>query len=629
MSNSSSRSASAWTGAGDGGVPTWTSDLAGLRAVLALSAVATAAVTATAYIVRRRRRKRLAGESAQRDGDQTATAPLAGSCSPHQQSSLPTLSRSAEVRRSENGGPTDSDSAGLHVQAAESLTAAATSSPPPTPHAGHLQKLASSVPFLSTSLRLQSFEGRGIGFIATKAIGPGELLLIDSMLATPTDDQIVYDWSAHAQLVRQLYAQYPGALEVLYVGAASQSSVGEQHPIPKAIAASPLPGVSDAQWRGWMHAVANNAYLREQEDEDEETMNTTAAPSTPPRIHTGRVTPVPRPSEMVLLLLTCKLNHSCYPNAASSNGRVYAVDHIGPGDEVMVSYLLPEQGLYLPTAQRQQMLRSSRHFDCQCARCQGTSRTMREIESALTYHELDDAALSTLEQQISTLIDREGDTNDEQCVSEQRLLAATLSSLYDPLPASHWLRYQPRRQLLLSPPSWLVCQPSEYLRLLLEHWSVTQLLLPTHHLYKALEVEELAQVIDQHQRLTRDDFRHLFQRIDEAFQPDAPLAHLDNDSIRTIWARRFQARDGPRCSVVDCPNAEGFSGDSGGSSAAALSECGASVDAEELPSAARVHASTFVCARCDLPLVACASECHFALVQYHAEICSLLALTKQ
>lgn len=321
---------------------------------------------------------------------------------------------------------------------------------------------------------------------------------------------------------------------------------------------------------------------------------------------------------MVLLLLTCKLNHSCHPNAASSNGRVYSVDLIQPGDEVTVSYLLPEQGLYLPTAKRREMLRASRHFECACDRCQGATRTMREIEAAVTDHALDSDALAALEEQISALVkdDSEEDQDDSSTnTPEWRQLAATLSSLYSSLPASHWLRYLPRRRLLLSPPPWLVCQPGVYLRLLLEHWSVTQLLLPTHHLYRVLEVEELAQAIDRHQRLTRADFRRLFLRLEpDAFADESPLARMDNESVRTIMKRRFQSPESPSgCSVVDCPNALG--GPHG-------------EDDSPASRPGRPLASTFVCAHCDMPLVACSSQCHFALVQYHQEICDLLALTK-
>lgn len=82
-----------------------------------------------------------------------------------------------------------------------------------------------------------------------------------------------------------------------------------------------------------------------------------------------------------LFPLACFFNHSCRPNCEGVAGEdcpdtglgqdffeVKAVAHLQPGEQLCISYL-PDTTLYLPTAQRQEMLWNSYAFRCQCSRC--------------------------------------------------------------------------------------------------------------------------------------------------------------------------------------------------------------------------------------------------------------------
>lgn len=477
------------------------------------------------------------------------------------------------------------------------------------------ESLASSVPFLSPSLRLRPLPGRGVGFLASSPIRAGELLLIDSVLSVPTDDHVAYDWHAHAELVRQLHELNPQVLQELYVSNESQAAIESEHPIPDDLRVSPILGLSDAQWVIFLHAMANNAYIRDEED-DEYADDGADLDDSASFLRRGLSSSSSR-SSMSLLLLTCKFNHSCMPAACSSNGRVYACADIAVGEEVCVSYLLPEQALFLPTPARQALLHTGRHFACTCRRCAPAEddATMHELEAAVTRTTLDDATLRALEERVER--DLESDTLE---TDECRELLAVFDAAYDAVPASHWLRFSLRRRLLLTPPSWLT--RAQYARCLLEHWCVVQMILPPSHLYKAIEADELAEANEHSNtgaRLLTEDLHRLLARLDDAFAPMSPLMNIENEEVRAAMQRRFAAPMPTHCTRTDCPHADTQpASPSVASSAASFASTASS-------SSSRV--TTFVCAACQVPLVACSPECHAALVAYHTQICSLLALT--
>ena len=414
-----------------------------------------------------------------------------------------------------------------------------------------LLSLASTVPYLSPAMKLHHFGSRGIGFIATRDIEPGELLLIDSVISVSTRDDLPYDWHAYAQLVEQFHHLHPSTLSELFVSNSSQSAIEEEFPVPEELRASPIEGITNDEWMTLLHAVANNAYICEEGDLEtniiDESQTTILSQlqsdslrssrsvddagdndaTTLPPITTTTFAVRPR-CTMNLHLLTCKLNHSCFPSACLSGGRVWSCAKIAAGEEICVSYLLPEQGLYLPTADRRDLLHKSRSFTCECERCIGSSPKMIELETILSSHTMDKRAFDELQKRIALVLNDVHSTDDSVILHHPdavRTLLSELDSLYHQLPASHSARFLFRRYLLITPPEWMT--PNEYVRLLLEHICVIQLILPEFYLYKIYEIEELFQAFERSGIILIQDVQFLLPRLDSAFDRNvSPLFTL-------------------------------------------------------------------------------------------------------
>lgn len=76
------------------------------------------------------------------------------------------------------------------------------------------------------------------------------------------------------------------------------------------------------------------------------------------------------------------MSHSCFPNAVwhytGSDHVLRARRNIKVGDEVCIAYL-PEEGLLNPTVMRRHELHSTKHFWCDCERCDATEDPTRGV----------------------------------------------------------------------------------------------------------------------------------------------------------------------------------------------------------------------------------------------------------
>jgi len=76
------------------------------------------------------------------------------------------------------------------------------------------------------------------------------------------------------------------------------------------------------------------------------------------------------------------MSHSCYPNAVwhytGSDHVLRARRNIKVGDEVCIAYL-PEDGLLNPTFMRRHELQQTKHFWCDCERCDATEDATRGV----------------------------------------------------------------------------------------------------------------------------------------------------------------------------------------------------------------------------------------------------------
>jgi hypothetical protein len=76
------------------------------------------------------------------------------------------------------------------------------------------------------------------------------------------------------------------------------------------------------------------------------------------------------------------MSHSCYPNAVwhytGSDHVLRARRNIKVGDEVCIAYL-PEDGLLNPTVMRRHELHQTKHFWCDCERCDSTEDVTRGV----------------------------------------------------------------------------------------------------------------------------------------------------------------------------------------------------------------------------------------------------------
>ena len=314
--------------------------------------------------------------------------------------------------------------------------------------------------FLSDALRVADLPGRGRGFVATRAVQPGELLLREVPFTVAYEHRL--------EMVRAVLREERFA----------RLCFDEARPLCRSALAAE--GVSDTRWSDACARVKSNVFMT----------------------HEGA---------LCIYGGVSMFNHSCAPNvsmftAGSCDGlpgllrppppgaparkaspaeeaRVFAICAIERDQEVTLAYRA--DWLAFPAPLRRRLLKRSWRFDCDCARCAAENSGADSVPGT---------ALLARAAQLYRGIDAGGATGDgdihpatfrrtDPAMSTVRL--AELRRLLVDWPARHWVGTVVRSELL----AWALVEggamgADELRALLREQVRVEQALLPRLHHFR-------------------------------------------------------------------------------------------------------------------------------------------------
>jgi hypothetical protein len=322
----------------------------------------------------------------------------------------------------------------------------------------------------SDALRIADLPGRGRGFVATRAVQPGELLLREVPFSVAYEHRL--------EMVRA----------VLQEERFARLCFDEARPLCRSALAAE--GVSDTQWSDACARVKSNVFMT----------------------HEGA---------LCIYGGVSMFNHSCAPNASmftqrscnalpgllrppppgapareaspAEEARIFAICAIERDQEVTLAYRA--DWLAFPAPLRRRLLKRSWHFDCDCARCAAEQPTGAAVHAAGgAADSVPGPALLARAAQLYRGIDAGGATGDgdihpatfrraDPAMDTVRL--AELRRLLVVWPARHWVGTVVRSELL----AWALVEggamgADELCALLREQVRVEQALLPRLHHFR-------------------------------------------------------------------------------------------------------------------------------------------------
>jgi hypothetical protein len=252
--------------------------------------------------------------------------------------------------------------------------------------------LPSSVAPSHPLLEVKEITNRGRGFVATRDIEPGELLLEEEAIYAHSEGVSAHEEqriATLAALTKIMLQQFPAALEKLCQHA--------DHELPDhELVNTPPEGITVDAWKIALAQVDSNQFSSAR--------------------------------GMMCSPAVSITNHSCYPNAdliirevptagaASSSSsssaqtveraKVYAIEPIAAGSEVTINYLGSDSlcRWYAPSMIRQESFTSQWQFTCDCSRCTGTKA--KAIDKTISY--TPDGMNEEMEQRYTKLVLADG-----------------------------------------------------------------------------------------------------------------------------------------------------------------------------------------------------------------------------
>ena len=377
---------------------------------------------------------------------------------------------------------------------------------------------------ISPLLKVTDLPGRGRGYVATRAIMAGELLLCEVPFT--------------AAYVRRLDVVRAVLLEERF----SRLCFDSARPLATCHPALAAEGVSDECWSDACARVRANVFMTHEgalciygavsffnhSCDPAATLFTKRGCDGLPGLLRPPLPSVPSPTQQPTKAdAEAEAEGTAQPEAEEA--RVFAIRNIEVGEEVTIAYRA--DWLTFPVLLRRRLLRHSWHFECDCARCVAEQAQLavafqwgqpasqvppspqpRSAGGAL------DAALLVRAAKLYPGIDAGGDAGDgdihpsvfrraDVAMSEGRLaeLRALLSS-WPPAVSLHWVRTVVRAELL----AWTIAEggtmgAGELCALLQEQVLVEQALLPRLHHFRLRAARALVAAARHAYRASDDD----------------------------------------------------------------------------------------------------------------------------